>query len=126
MTKPQTANPNPATDDDGWVTESEESAIKVEFDKVGDVFTGIKLGSRVVEFTDKRTSEEKKFNVYQFRSWHMEGLEDGTLCDIQESYKLKALGEIQDGKLVRITRMSDVDVGQPAPMKDYRVESKTV
>lgn len=126
MTKPQTASTNPTTDDDGWETEVEESAIKVTFDQVGDVFTGIKVGSRLVEFDDPREGH-KEFTVYQFKSWHLDGLEDGTLCDIQESFKLQKLAEIPDGKLVRITRMADVPVnGRPQPMKDYRVESKTV
>jgi len=123
MAKNTTVNPH---DTDGWETEQEESAIKVDFDTVGDVFTGIKNGQRTVEFTDKKTQESKEFVVYQFRAHGMEGLEDGTLCDIQESFKLKGLANIPDGKLVRITRMADVDVNQPAPMKDYRIQSKSV
>lgn len=126
MTKAQTETQNPMSDDEGWETEVEESAIKVTFDMVGDVFMGIKVGSRLVEFEDKQEGH-KEFTVYQFKSWHVPGLDDGTLCDIQESYKLQGLADIPDGKLVRITRTRDVPVaGRPQPMKDYRVESKTV
>lgn len=128
MTKPQTAQQSPATDDEGWTTEVEESAVKVTFDEVGDKFTGIKNGQRVVTFDDPKEGE-KSFTVYQFRAWKMEahGLEDGTLCDIQESYKLKGLADIPDGVLVRITRMADVPVsGRPQPMKDFRIESRRV
>lgn len=120
MAKAQT---NPANDE-GWETESEESAVKVTLDEVGDVFTGILLGSRLVEFSDKEGPHE--FTVYQFSARGVEGLDDGTLCDIQESFKLKPLSEVKTGKLVRITRTRDVEVGRPQPMKDYRIESKTV
>lgn len=128
MAKPQTVPPVSSDDEEGWQTDVEESAVKVTFDTVGDKFMGIKVGSRLVEFTDP-TEGEKEFTVYQFRAWHMqsEGLEDGTLCDIQESYKLKGLADIENGKLVRITRMADVPVsGRPQPMKDFRIESKSI
>lgn len=120
MTKAQTV---PAPDEDGWETESEESAVKVTFDEVGDVFTGILTGSRLVEFDDKESHHE--FTVYQFKSQGVDGLEDGTLCDIQESFKLKPLAEVKTGRLVRVTRTRDVEVGRPQPMKDYRIQSKS-
>lgn len=128
MAKAQTDNAVSQTADDGWETESQESAVKVSLDEVGDVFTGILLGSRLVEFDDPREGK-KEFTVYQFQAMGMEesaGLEDGTLCDIQESFKLKPLSDVKPGRLVRITRMRDVDVNRPQPMKDYRIQSKEV
>jgi hypothetical protein len=127
MTTPQATQPVPSDDDGEWTTEVEESAVKVNFDTVGDRFTGIKVGSRLVEFEDPKEGH-KEFTVYQFRAWHMEahGLDDGTLCDIQESYKLQGLKDIENGVLVRITRMADVPTGRPQPMKDFRIESRRI
>ena len=128
MAKNPTVNPDLLNDEDGWETESEESAFKVSLDTTGDKLTGIKVGQRTVQFTEK-SGEEKSFVVYQFRTLGMTslGLEDGTLVDLMESYRLAPLAEIPDGKLVRITRMRDVPVsGRPEPMKDYKIESRAV
>lgn len=106
--------------DDGWGTVSEVSATQVSLE-IGDVFTGIKRGSEVLTANDGN-----EFTVYYFEAKNVgtSGLEEDEFCSFAESHKLKKLAEVPDGHMVRITRVKDVDVNRPQPMKDYRIESK--
>lgn len=117
-------NPDPWQDDDGWTVESEASGIKVTFDNVGDKFTGVKTGKRWVEMPG---TDDGGFTVYTFAAMGMtaHGVENGELCDIQETFKLKALDDVADGRLVRITRLTDIPMGgKRQPMHNFRIESR--
>lgn len=112
----------PVTDiADEWDTASEESPTRITFDEIGDVFTGVKMGKQELPADDGGT-----YVQYLFRATGMteQGIEDGELCGINESYKLKPLGDIEDGKLCRIEYVKDVEVGRPQPMKDFRIQTK--
>lgn len=110
--------------EEGWVTESEESATNVELE-IGESFLGIKQ-----ETERSFESNGKVVPVFEFRAYGAqggpEGVEDGELCAFVGSYKLLGVRDIPAGKLVRITRMKDVPMtgGNRQPMKDYRVQSR--
>lgn len=109
-------------ENDGWGTVSEVSATQVTLD-VGDSFTGIRRGSEVLTANDGN-----EFTVHYFDATNVgkSGLEEGEFCSVAESHKLKKLADIPDGHEVRITRVKDVDVNRPQPMKDYRIESRAL
>jgi len=112
----------PQWDDNAWTTDSAASGTKVSLDEVGDVFTGVKTGSEVID------NGGDPFTVYTFTALGMaaHGLEDGELCSITESYKLKPLADVADGRLVRITRLKDVPIpSRPEPMKNYQIDSQS-
>jgi hypothetical protein len=111
----------PQWDDSAWETDSAASGTKVSLDTVGDVFTGIKTGQEEIP------NNGEPFTVYTFTALGMtaHGLEDGEVCSITESYKLRPLADIANGRLVRIERMKDVPItGRPEPMKDYDIKSQ--
>ena len=119
MASAKTATPTTDVADE-WETASEESPTRITFDQIGDVFTGIKTGSQELP------GDDAPYTQYLFRAVGMTklGIEDGELCGINESYKLKPLGEIEDGKMCRIEYVKDVEVGRPQPMKDFRIQTK--
>lgn len=116
-------NPNVSTNSNAdtpvaWEVIQEETGLKVIFDTVGDSFTGIKVRNDTIEFADKRTGEVQSFNQYLFRTVP----DDGHVYAINESYKLRALANIQEGMMVRITFTHEVPVGQPSDMRDFKIE----
>lgn len=120
------------TMEESWEIVATETATKVVFDtpadnaegKPGDVFTGVKTGSQVIEMPDdSKGRPQDPFTQYLFRGWgefpHAE------LFGINESAKLEALDKIPDGKLVRVSYIKNVDIkNKPEPMKDFRVEMR--
>lgn len=110
--------------DEEWETAVAESGTPVKFNKVGDSFTGKYLGSQVIGFDDNGTP--KTFNQHQFVDEP-----SGEVFTLNGGYKLdlgflgdpeKNVPGIAVGKTVRITHTGTVDTGQPAPMKDYRID----
>jgi hypothetical protein len=116
------ATPKASAQSEEWETVSEESATQVMLE-VGDVFTGVKYGY----YTIPNTEEGKPpLEFYTFRARGMEpNLAEGEICSILVTYKLKALEDINDGRLVRITRVKDVLLsGARQAMKDYKIQSR--
>lgn len=116
--------------DEEWETAVAESGTPVKFNKVGDSFTGKYLGSTVISFdeTDSKTGETKTntFNQHQFVDET-----SGEVFTLNGGFKIdrgflgdpeKNVPGIAVGKTVRITHTGTVDTGQPAPMKDYRID----
>jgi hypothetical protein len=120
-----TSKTNPVNADDGWETESDESPTQVKFDTFGDVFTGVKCGSKELPTNDP-ADPDGLFKIYLFRSVGMTGLgiDDGELCSVTESFKLRELDKIPDGKLIRITYVKDVPMKKGNPMRDFKIQSK--
>lgn len=119
------SNVKPGTDEE-WETAVPESGTPIKFNKVGDTFTGRYLGSSVIAFDDNGTP--KTFNQHQFVNE-----DSGEVFTLNGGYKLdlgflgdteKQVAGIPVGKVVRITHTGTVDTGQPAPMKDYKIEVK--
>jgi hypothetical protein len=97
---------------DEWTTVQDETPSRVIFDTIGDQFIGEYIGSSLIKINDGET-----FTQYRFRGT------DGELYGINESYKIRqAMEDVEPGQVCRITYVKDVDTGQPAPMKDFRVD----
>lgn len=108
---------------DGWTVVVEESASKVIFDSYGDCFTGVKVGTEVIQMPpDGKGKEQEPFTQFQFRGFGV--FDKGTLYGVNESYKLAGIAKIPDGNLVEITYVKDVPVGQGNDMKDYRIRTR--
>jgi hypothetical protein len=97
-----------------WDLQHEESPDQIVFDKVGDEYTGLLVGSELIEFTDKK-GEDHEFRQWKFR--------DPTgLTVINGGYELnEELSKIPADTMCRIRLMKMVDVGQNDPMKSYRI-----
>jgi hypothetical protein len=98
---------------DEWTTVADETPSRIVFDTPGeDVFIGT--------FVETRTIANPKgddFDQYVFRG------EDGNLYGTNASYSLtRGMEKVDPGNRVRITYVKNVDVGQPAPMKDFKIE----
>jgi hypothetical protein len=97
-----------------WDLQHEESPDQIVFDKVGDEYTGLKLGSELIQFEDSK-GEAREFRQWRFRD------PDG-LTVINGGYELNTeLDKIPDNTMCRIRLMKLVDVGQQSPMKSYRI-----
>jgi hypothetical protein len=111
-------------DQDGWETIGEESGRLIQWDKPGDQFVGVFIGTRHIVPPDA-TSEDEEFDQQLFRS-----NEDGTgpgevLWALNGGYKVRdALRPEYEGYLTRLTYTKNVDTGQPSPMRDIKVEAK--
>lgn len=109
---------------DGFETVSEESPTVVKFDTFGDQFTGVFIGTNIVEFVDNK-GEEKKYTQYLFRGVGGAGIVAGDLYALNDSYKIRqGMSKVHEGETARLTYIKDVPTGQPAPMKDVTVEVK--
>lgn len=99
-----------------WKLVSRGSATRVEFDKDGDVFTGVFEGT--VDVTNEATGE-----VYDYLEFTGD---DGELYQISASYQLsRTFRNIPPGTYCRITRKREIPMGNTKnPMKDYRVETQ--
>lgn len=99
-------------------TAVEESGVPISFEKVGDVFIGEYVGkSHIVPPLSQ--GEDDNWNQLNFRD------ESGSLHVLNAGAKLDAaFDSIETGSIVRITRMSDVEMKDAGknPMKDYRVD----
>jgi hypothetical protein len=100
-----------------WDLQHEESPDQIVFDTLGDEFTGLLLGSEVIDFTRTVKGEEVADN---FTQWRFRG-PDGIIV-LNGGYELnKELQKIEPNTMVRIKLMKLVDVGQNDPMKSYRI-----
>lgn len=112
------------SENDGWEVIGEETGRLIQWEKVGDQFTGVFLGTRHIVPPDA-TSEDEEFDQQLFRS-----NEDGTgpgdvLYALNGGYKVRqALTQDYEGWLTRLTYAKNVDTGQPSPMRDIKVEAK--
>ena len=102
-------------DQDQWSTVSEESPTKIVFDTIGDVFTGTFKGKLHIEPPDG----EDPFDVLTFRD------DAGEFCSMGGYKLMQAFEEIPRETYCRITYVKNVDTGQPSPMKDFRVETRS-
>lgn len=103
-------------DESEWETIERESATKVEFDTVGDVFVG-----QFIEVQKVAPENGKEpFDLLIFGR-------DGEIYSITPSFKLQnAMGNLMPGDWVRITYVGDVQTGNGLnPMKNFRVERRT-
>lgn len=106
-----------ASQDEGWETVSDESPTRIIFDTIGDQFIGTYLGHELID--DPAGGEP--FDYIMIRGT------DGHLYSASAGYKLKdAFESVNEGDLVRITYVKDVDMGKEGrnPMKDYKVDVK--
>lgn len=105
--------------DSEWETVSAESGTPVKFD-VGTVFVGTYVGMKHI-VPPSATDENDEFDQATFVD------PEGVTRTINPGYKLtEALADIEEGQIVRITRMDDIpakDAGKN-DMKDFRVEVK--
>ena len=107
----------PIVDDEGWETVAEESGEKIEFPSPGSSFVGVYTGTEFIVPEGK--DEEDGFNKHLFRD------SEGKVRYLLGGFKIDAgLADVHAGETARITYVGSVDVGQPAPMKDYRIEVK--
>lgn len=113
--KPEQEVTTPETD--AWEILSSESGTRVEFDTVGDIFTGVMLRSVTIEQKD-----DDPFVQYLLYGWGEFSATE--LFAINESYKLMPLSKIPEGTLVRLTYVKNVPVGKGNDMKDFRVETR--
>lgn len=102
-----------AAKQDEWTTVSDETPARVVFDTPGtDVFIGT-----YVEMKTIANPKGDDFDQFVFR-----GTDDG-LYGINSSYSLaRGMSKVSEGQKVRITYVKNVDVGQPAPMKDFKID----
>lgn len=109
-------------ENDGWTTVVDESPTQIKFDTLGDVFTGIKTGQKTLQ----SAKEKEDFTIYLFRAQGMSeaGIDDGEVCSVTESFKLRELADIPDGTMTRITYVKDVEIGRQQPMKDYTIQTR--
>lgn len=102
-------------DDWDWTNVAEESAIRVVFDTIGDVFVGQYVG--VDHVKAEKDGKDASFDLYVFRG------QDGKLYALNQSFKLvQAMDQVSEGTWVRVTYVADVPTKQPQPMKDFRVD----
>jgi hypothetical protein len=98
-----------------WETAVPETGDQIVFDTIGDVFTGLYLGSRTV--LAEEDNPESAFRILMFTGT------DGKPYQVNAGWKLEsAFKLIPERSIVRITYVKDIDTGQPSGMKDYRVE----
>lgn len=107
--------------DDDWETVVEESGRKITFEQPGDSFVGVYVGTTTIEQTgfEKDGTPKQAFDQQRFRDT------EGNLWAINGGHKLReGLQAVEEGEIVRIVYMGDIDTGQPSPMKDFRVDRK--
>ena len=103
-----------------WENVHEEAPDSIVFNREGDKYVGIYLGSEIVEFDreNKKTGEieHNEFTVLHFRD--PEGLKD-----TNAGFELeKAFKAIEPNSVVRILLVKFVDVDQASPMKSFRID----
>ena len=104
---------------DGWTTVSQEAPTMVIFDTIGDEFIGQYIGPEYIDLP--KPDDKGKTN---FRQDTFTGT-DGELYGINPGYDLsKALDKVQPGLWAKITYLKDIDTGQPAPMRSFRVQTR--
>lgn len=109
------ANSKPTQNtEDEWTTVQEESATRIVFDTIGDVFIGTFQG--LEEIPHPQTGEIMGYLMFRGT--------DGELYSTSASWKLtRAFEKVSPGDKVRITYIKDVETGRGLnPMKDYRVD----
>ena len=95
------------------ISEDEVDETKIVFDTVGDIFIGRYLGQRTLSNSDG--------NYTQLR---FQG-EDGVHYFTNANYSLmKSFTDMRPGTTVRITFVSEKDVGQRSPMRVFRVDTR--
>lgn len=107
-----------------WSTVSDASAqepeVKIVFDTLGDEFTGIYLGFRVVE---PAGITESPYRQARFQGVTEDGEKTDTVYFTNMGFSLReGLKDVRAGSLVRITYTDDLDTGQASPMKGFRIE----
>lgn len=99
-----------------WQTVVAESGTQIVFDEIGDVFVGLYLGSRIVEFVNPK-GETETFTLLTFKGT------DGEIYQTNAGWKLQeGFRDIPAQSITRITRVKDVDTGRKDPMKDFRID----
>jgi len=94
-----------------WHTAVQETGDQIVFDTIGDEFVGMFNGPQTAE------KEGEEFTILTF-----EGT-DGKPYQTNAGWKLeRAFVDIPTGTVVRITYVKDIDVNQPSPLKDFRVD----
>lgn len=109
-----------------WDNVVEESPILIELETSGEFAVGEYVKSETITFIDKK-GEEKEFLQLLMRGVGIGEIEKGTLYAFNCGYKLqqasKKLDEIgAHGKVIKVTRIKDVDTGAQEPMIDFRVD----
>lgn len=128
------AQAKPSTDvinEETWETVDQGTRIQVTFDEIGDQFTGIYQGKELIvnPNPDPKTGEHAEWYSYLFEGMSVKanGVSPddvkGLPCGIAAGWSLrKALDKLTGGEVVRITYTRTTDTGQPAPMKEFRVD----
>jgi hypothetical protein len=121
-------NDTPETEEE-WATHTEETPDQIVFDTVGDYFIGTFTGTNEVTGENKKTGEAVNFTQLLFRGEVAGGKEGpsehlgGGPYVTNAGYQLRtAFEKIKPGTRVRITFVKTVNVGQPSPMKDFRID----
>jgi hypothetical protein len=106
---------NAINEDAGWrkVSEDEVDETKVIFTNIGDKFIGTYRG--------QRTQDNVDGNYVQLRFTDASG--KAFFLNANHSL-MKGIETVPVGKMVRITYVSDKDVGQLSPLRIYRVDVK--
>lgn len=108
--------------EDGWTTIGEETGRLIQWEKPGDQFIGVFVGTRHIVPPDAEGPDEE-FDQQMFRS-----NEDGTgpgevLWALNGGYKVRdALTEQYEGWLTRLQYTKNIDTGKPSPMRDIKVD----
>lgn len=106
--------------DEEWETVVEQSGTPIDFSNPGDQFVGVYDGVSVIEFDDPKEGP-KSFKQYRFTDTeNLPRVLNGTY-KLDEAFE--EAGELE-GKTVRITFVGTLDVGQPSPMRDFKIEVK--
>jgi hypothetical protein len=105
---------------DQWTTINAGAATQIKFDTIGDVFIGTLLGSRTIT-----PEHDEPFDVWEFEATEQDGLADGELVNLSQSYALRDLGNVATGTLCRIEYLKDVPTAKGLnPMKSFLIQVK--
>lgn len=102
---------------DGTADTAEET--KIVFDSVGDEFTGLYLGMRLVEPSDGSSP---------YKQARFQGMPEtdaaAELYFTNANHSLReGLKDVRKGTPVRLTFTDEIDTGQASPMKVFRIET---
>lgn len=103
---------------DDWEFETvHESATRVLFDTIGDVFIGQYVGDEHIEPAEDADNKFEPFDLINFRG------RDGKLYAVNSSHNLvKAMAKVEEGQWVRITFASETDSKKGNPLKNFTVD----
>lgn len=118
-----------APESEEWVTHTEETPDQIVFDTIGDFFVGTFTGTNEIDTVDKN-DKPVNFTQLLFRGEQAGNANSGEKEDlgggpyvINAGHQLRtAFEKIKPETRTRITFVKEINVGQPTPMKDFRID----